>query len=351
MIFRVKTRPELGEKTWDDFVHAHPLGSLYHTSSWHGVIEDTYRLMPEYHVGLDSGGAIRAACPVIGLRNLLLGRRRVSLPFSDYCDPLVQSREELSALLESLRGSMQDVEIRAFRMNLEMEGYNTDNSFSNFLIDLGQDPERLYESLHPSCIRRQIKKAENMGIEIREGRSEADLRSFYRLHLMTRKRLGVPVQPFLFFINLYRRFKENGDFNLLLADFGKRVVGGLVLLGYKPDDTSMARSCLYYKYGASDSEYFNHGVNPLLFWNAILRARDQGYHQLDLGRASIQESGLQRFKKNLGAHQAPLLYYYRAKVLTNVEGSAFTPIAKYVLRKSPAVLNRVAGRIFYRYLG
>jgi len=190
-----------------------------------------------------------------------------------------------------------------------------------------------------------------MGIEIREGRSEADLRSFYRLHLMTRKRLGVPVQPFHFFTNLYRRFKENGDFNLLLADFGKRVVGGLVLLGYRPDSTSMARSCLYYKYGASDSEYFNHGVNPLLFWNAILRARDQGYHQLDLGRASIQESGLQRFKKNLGAHQAPLLYYYRAKVLTNVEGSAFTPIAKYVLRKSPAVLNRVAGRIFYRYLG
>ena len=346
------TIDEIGPGRWDAFVRSHPHGSLYHLSAWHRVMKWSYGIETKYLVIFDESGEIRAGLPIVNLRNLFLGRRSVCYPFSDYCDPLVTKNEDLVKLVKFLTESAEPFEIRTHQLQFPVEGIGIDDSYSNYVIDLKNERGVLYSRLHSSCIRRKIRKAEASGILIREGRDPADLKDFYRLHLLTRRRLGLPTQPFLFFFLLWEEFGVYGDMKLLFAEHQGRRIGCLVLIGFKNAESFSGGGTMYYKYGASDARYFNQGVNPALFWRAILLAREEGYSVLDLGRASdIEEAGLGTFKLHLGSEKARLVYYSTTETYSGRGRFRTTYLAKKVLRKAPGCVSGLVGRCFYRFLG
>jgi Acetyltransferase (GNAT) domain len=353
MAVKILTIQDIGPGKWDSFVSRHPHGSLYHTSAWHKVMEDSYGYKTRYYVIHDSEGLIHSALPVVNLWNLFLGRRNVCYPFSDYCDPLVENQEDLLALVNCLGQSAEPFEIRANHLPWPIDGMSPDDSFFNYSISLLEDPEVIYSRLHPSCIQRKIRKSEKSGVVIREGMGLPDLKEFFRLHLLTRKRLGLPAQPFFFFRNLWEKFGNSGELKLLFAEFEDRKIGALLLIGHRrPDDTSGEGDVLYYKYGASDVKYFNLGFNPALFWKAILQAKEHGYSSLDLGRASgTDEVSLGMFKEHLGAEKRPLKYYSTAKSYAESGKSGKTALAGKILRITPGWVSGMAGKLFYRYLG
>jgi len=353
MAVKIFTMQELGREKWDTFVRNHPHGSLYHTSAWHRAIEDSYGYKTRYLVLPDPGGNIRSAMPVVNLRNLFLGRRNACYPFSDYCDPLVNNREDLLELVNCLAESAEPFEIRTHHSGWTIEGISADDSFFNYSIPLQEKPEVIYSRLHPSCIQRKIRKSRKSGVKIREGSGLPDLRQFYRLHLATRRRLGLPSQPFLFFRKLWENFGDSGEMKLLFAEYEGKKIGCLVLIGYRSTAASSdGGDVLYYKYGASDARYFDLGFNPALFWRAILLAKDQGYSCLDLGRASgSDEVSLGIFKEHLGAEKKPLRYYSTASAYSGTGKSGGAALAGKVLRLTPRWVAGLAGRMFYRYLG
>ena len=77
----------LEDNGWDDLVASHPKSSIFHTSSWARILTGTYGYNPVYLVQKNNG-AIRTAVPVMEVQGFCSGRRAISLPFTDYCDPL-----------------------------------------------------------------------------------------------------------------------------------------------------------------------------------------------------------------------------------------------------------------------
>jgi len=347
------TIDDIGPGRWDAFVRAHPHGSLYHLSAWHRVMRRSYGIETRYLVDRDEDGEILSGIPVARPRSLLVGRRNISYPFSDHCDPLVRDGAGLEEMIEYLSGQSDPFEIRACRLEDEIIGIPVDRSFSNYSIPLGLGLEALYSRLHSSSVRRRIERAGKAGVEVTECGSEDGLRRYYRLHLATRRRLGLPSQPLLFFQRLREEFGASGDFKILLAEYQGRDIGGQVLIRHRREaGGSPSGGTMFYKYGASDAAFFKLGFNPLLFWRAIKLAAELGCNSLDLGRASESgEPGLALFKSRLGAEGTPLRYYSTAEAYSGAGDSRAARMAGRLLRIAPPVASRIAGRMFYRYLG
>lgn len=341
------TLDQIGHDAWDQFVGSHPGAGLYHASSWHRAIEETYKYQTLYHVLLGSDQSIQAAIPSLVIRNFLLGRRIVSYPYSDYCDPLLSKTDDLQPLLDSLRRQAQrsgcpQIELRMLQNLPELTTQRT-TPYSTYLICLDKTEDELLSSFHLSCIQRPIKKARAAGVEIVEANDPGHLRDFYQLHLQTRKRLGVPAQPFVFFQNLLDLFK--GAFHLYLARHEDRFVAGLISLHFKER--------AYYKFGASDAQFHSSGANQLLMWTAVKRALQKTLHSFDLGRASVSDEGLTQYKLRWGAEPRDLYYLpiQGEADFDRLETSASLKVFRSVLQKLPLAATKWSGSLLYRHLG
>ena len=80
----------LSDGHWPE-VARHRLGSLFCSPPWIRAVAKTYDFAIKASVRT-LGGKIEAAIPYCEISDLR-GDRIVSLPFSDYCDPLVADRE------------------------------------------------------------------------------------------------------------------------------------------------------------------------------------------------------------------------------------------------------------------
>lgn len=355
---KVEVARVVDPRKWDEFVWEHPFGSIYHHSAWRGAVAGTYGYDPIYHLIRD-GGRIVAAAASLHVKSRLTGDRIVSLPFSDNCDLLAGNGREAEALLtalESTRSEMEAdyVELRFLNARLARDAQNARNLIGTGQWDAGyclhrlcleRDGELLFRSFHPSCIRRAVRTARKRGVETCVGGGESDLRTFYRLHVLTRRKHGVPVQPFRFFENLWRALAPGKLLTLLLARYRGRVVAGIIVLWFK--------NTAYYKFGASEENFQYLRANQLLMWRAIELARARGCATFDFGRTSLANEGLCAYKERWGSERLPL-YYARfpldKKPRILAEASGRHARLKKILRGMPPPLIRLGGELFYRHL-
>ncbi|MCH7760266.1 GNAT family N-acetyltransferase [candidate division TA06 bacterium] len=337
---------------WDLFVNSHPYGTIYHHSAWQEVIEQTYHHTPSYWVLEDENHSIRGGIAFFLIRSPLTGNRAVSLPYSDSGDPLVDTVHDLRVLFRTLREEMDEnlsyFEIRTFRGSAMLDNrlFQKKDYYKSFLLDLNNSTEDLWKGFHPKAVRYAIRKAERSGIRIREGKDERDMQTFYRLHVKTRRRHGVPPQPYAFFQNIWKILVSKGLAFLLLAEVkGKEIAGSLFLHHNKT---------LYHKFNSSDPEFLHYQPNHLLLWTAIQRGCQEGFQWLDFGRTSPDNQGLMEFKRRWGTREMAMPYFYFPEVrgITSTEERSF----KYRLmttfwRKAPLALNKWGGKILYRHLG
>jgi Acetyltransferase (GNAT) domain len=200
----------------------------------------------------------------------------------------------------------------------------------------------VFGRFHASQVQRNIRRGERAGIEVRRADSRAGLdRVFYALHVGTRRRQGVPVQPRRFFTLLWDGVMETGHGFTSLAYAGREPVAGAVFLAWN--------GTLIYKYGASDPAHWGLRPNHLLFWDAIRWACDHGYHTFDLGRTDRSNSGLRRFKSGWGAAEEPLVYSLLGAPTGAGMGQRLQSLAAPVIRRGPRWLPRLLGEVLYRY--
>ena len=114
---------ELG--AWDAFVARHPLGLVYHLSSWQRALETAFgHIRGRLLVLKDDASQIQAGLPVYNVRSWLLKNRTVSVPFADICDPLVSTKEEFGLLWQAIEDTARQhkskkVKIRIRRANTD----------------------------------------------------------------------------------------------------------------------------------------------------------------------------------------------------------------------------------------
>jgi lipid II:glycine glycyltransferase (peptidoglycan interpeptide bridge formation enzyme) len=288
--------------------------------------------------------------PLYHIQSPLTGRRYVSLPFSDHCPLLAIDAADAHKLLDQalalaqkaryleLRGGCND--LLAGRTDLVAS-----NLYVRWLLPLHSDPHNVWAGLHRP-VQRQIKKAQKLGVQVRIARDRAEMEQYYRLHLLTRMKHGMPAQPRRFFFALWDAFSADETMQLLLADYEGTTVAGMILL--------TAGSTVKYAYGASNEHYLHLAPNNLLLWTAITRGCTQGYRTLDLGRTARDNHGLMEFKRRWGAREERLPYYYYP---TN-DGLTATSEQSWKYRLLTACWKRLPARIaeplggaLYKHLG
>ena len=283
------------DSRWAEFIVRHPSASVFHTPAWLTALHQTYGFTPLALTTSPPGSKIEDGIPFCRVNSLLTGKRLVSLPFSDHCQPLSAPQE----LLEALPGICSQHKFKYIELRPLESGLAVSEHFWFHILDLRPSLDDIYRKCHPDCVRRKIRRAEREKLETEEGRSETLLDEFYSLQVLTRRRHGLPPQPRQWFRNVLDALGENSE--IRVARFNGRAVAAILTLRHN-------RTAVY-KYGCSSAEDNNRGGMQLLFWRHIEDAKRRGMEWMDLGRCDAGDLGLAEFKERWGAERKEIGYY------------------------------------------
>ena len=208
---------------------------------------------------------------------------------------------------------------------------------------LGSDPDELRHRFKKQTWQK-VRQAERQGLRVRVAtRAEDLLDTYYKLHLATRRRQGVPCQPRRFFARLWKNVLEPGHGFLLVAEHEGRAAGGAVFLAGSPT--------LVYKYSASHPELWGLRPNNLMLWTAMQWGSSIAAQQLHFGRSDADNQGLRAFKSGWGAEERPLVY---ATIGAEKRGSlphvpGLGRAVEFAIRSSPPIVCRTLGEALYRF--
>jgi len=331
----------IGDAHWCEFVSSHPTAGPFHLPAWTSLIADCYHFDAFALVVRDSDGEILAGIPVVETRSLLGERRWVSLPFSDACPLLVRPDTAEADVLDPLIEYVLANRTRELLVRSELAAGAYSHPVQvgyNHYIELPSDPRDLHVRKNHRNMRN---RAHSAGMRVARSSSPDDLSTFYRLQTLTRRRLGVPVQPRRFFDLLGERLLSRGHGFVATATLDGEAVSAAVYLSYK--------STLVSKYHATGPTRSENGSSHLVDWEITSAACSEGYHTLDLGRTDTGAEGLRLYKSGWGAIEIPLVYTHLSGHPTKSVSSSIGDLPKRIIRSSPLWVCRALGEALYRW--
>jgi len=337
----------LSDPRWPLLVATHPQGSVFHTRAWLSALQATYGYRPLVLTTNSPDAPLANAVVFCEVESWLTGRRLVSLPFSDHCEPLLED----PAALESLwlhgcsaveQGRYKRLEIRPHSEQGEaIPGLQPKGGAVLHRLDLTAPADQLFRSFHKDCIQRKIRRAERENLVYEEGNSEEQLRDFYRLMTITRRRHRLPPQPLSWFRALVAAF--GADLKIRIVRKDRVAVASILTLSH--------RQTMVYKYGCSDASANKYGGTPLLFWETIQEAKRSGQNQLDMGRSDLDDPGLSVFKEHWGSAPTPLIYWRYPATKSRSRPEWQKNWMSRMIAASPDRLLQLAGNVLYRHMG
>lgn len=336
----------LRDPRWNSFLDRHPRSTVFHTQGWIESLRRTYGYEPFAVTTAAPGEDLQNGVPFCRVRSWLTGRRTISLPFSDHCQPLVDTSEELECLLSSLKnnpnaGRSRYLEIRPVTLPDDSPaGLDKASSFCLHSLDLRPKLEDLFQGFHRNCVQRKIRRAQREALSYEEGTSETLLKRFYYLMILTRQRHQLLPQPLAWFRNLIACM---GDvLKIRLASKNGHPVASILTLRYKES--------LVYKYGCSDKRFGNLGGMQFLLWKAVQEAKSLGLSEFDLGRSDWDNRGLITFKDRWGASRTGLAYWRcTGGSVRRATSGRVVRLAGRIFRHMPGNFLPLAGSLMYRH--
>jgi hypothetical protein len=337
------------DRRWAEFIGRCQKASVFHTKEWLESIRRTYGYEPVVFTTSSPMEELRNGLVFCRIQSWLTGSRMVSLPFSDHCEPLVDSARELKFLINRLQADTAQqktyLEFRPlsgqFEIDARQAGFGPADAFSYHRIDLRPSLDAIFRGLNRDSAQRRIRRADRSGILFKCGRSQELLRDFYKLLVLTRRRHLLPPQPYIWFRNLVDCMGEALDIRVAY----KGVVPIATLL------TLTFRNTTYYKYGCSDSRFHNLAAIPALLWNTIQAAKAAGSQELDLGRSEHDNKGLITFKNHWAPEHTLVYWRYPAAKNASMAGSWKLRAAKRAFGWVPSRILPIMGRFLYRHAG
>jgi CelD/BcsL family acetyltransferase involved in cellulose biosynthesis len=328
---------------WARFVEGRAEATCFHQPAWASLIARCYRFRAFAVVQRDAAGTVVAGLPLVEVRRAGGPRRWICLPFTDECGPLAADGGSVATLLrdaDDLRRRMRvaDLVIRD-------------------AVPAPEFPARAVAVTHRlalrapagggvprprGSVRRAIAAADRAGVRVRFGQRSADLlEDYYRLHVRTRRRQGVPVQPRRYFELLWTAMIEPGNGVVALAEHAGSVIAGAVFL--------TGGRTVTYKYGASDERSWPVRPNHAVMARAIAWAGEHDFAWFDFGRSDLDNPGLIRFKETWGATTEPLTYASAGGDVDYGGSRRARAVLGAVIRRSPPTACRAIGELLYRF--
>jgi hypothetical protein len=331
---------------WSAHFSGHRLTSLFSSPEWIEILSRTYGI--DIQASLLQNQSVCAALLFSHIRDVR-GDRIVCLPFSDYCDPLVDDARLWNDVVEPLVPFEVPVRLRCLRNRLPAQDprFVLSRTAKWHCTDLTRAEDELWAGISPQA-RQNIRHALRSGVVVREGRSVEDAQIFYRMHLLTRKnKYRLLAQPFAFFENIFTVFGNGDRVVALIAECDGVPLAGIILLPF--------RDVLYYKFNASVDQKYR--ANDLLAWHAILFGHRRALTTLDFGVSETNQPGLIRYKKKFASEEREIHFYdwvpQRLHNARDARGEEVSEILGYVtqLLTDPGVpdeITRAAGDKLYR---
>jgi CelD/BcsL family acetyltransferase involved in cellulose biosynthesis len=333
--------PTLSLRQWQDYAEAHPDSTIFHHRNWIQLLIDQYGLGLHIPCVMHHGQVV-AGLPFLETPSVWGPRRLVALPFTD-CVRVLADSDQTAGEFRSRLTPAQYGHYRAMviKTDTPLRAPTTPSCWVRHTLDSSGGFERVAAGF---CRRPQQNVRRAGARQLRfECRRDADaLQVFYRLHLKTRHRLGVPVQPRKFFARLYQRIlTQNLGFVGLVQCAGAPIAAG-VFLTYK--------SAMVYKYVASEPASLEHRPNDYLTHEAIRTAAEGGFATFDFGVSRSSQEGLRRFKRKWGAVESDVVSEYLiGNTRPLIENSRALRVLSTAIRHTPPFLCRAVGAIAYPF--
>lgn len=404
---------------WDNLLLSTPGHSFFHASAWARVLKESYGYTPMYFASIENG-QFSALVPVMEVNSFLTGKRGVSLPFTDYCEPIVKEDgdfvECLNNIIEygkkrgwkyfELRGGeryfrnqesgarnqdkdrsqesgsrTQEKKLNPETLNLEPVSSSLSAlcplpsagspcplplapralpltsmpyapcfaTYVGHTLDLTGGEGKILSGFRDST-RRNIKKAEKEGVTVKIFNSLESVKKFYRMNCLTRKKHGLPPQPYCFFRKVYDHIISRELGFVTLASHNGQNIAGAVFFYF--GDKGI------YKYGASDMKFQDLRANNLAMWEGIRWSCNNGYKTFCFGRTEPENKGLQQFKAGWGAEEQTISYFKydltrRVFVSNSVNPQLATrnTFLNQLAQRTPIPVLNLAGSLLYRHMG
>jgi len=287
---------------WTEIVGKLDNASFTHTPAWARIIEDTYGFTNAsriYRLGDDDvffplmkkntlGHTFYSSMPY-GDGNVFMGKASPER-VNDVMGDLFSSR---AIFLDLFLPPFTGLELRKDLVVRKEIKYT-------HVLPLEDGFERTFAKFNKAG-RKLIRKAERSGVEVVEGTSLDDFRTFYRLYEKESiERWGYARShlPLALFENLHEY--GNGGVRLSLAKMDGKVIAGAISLLYGKMALGFVNSFL--------EEYGSYSPSRLLLKESIEHACREGYRYYDLGSSEGQKS-LHAFKEGLGAFETSIVHY------------------------------------------
>jgi hypothetical protein len=343
-IDKIQPTNPLQHSDWDALATSLPNFSFFYSAAWAKVLVETYGYTPNYFAAKKTND-IHSLLPLMEVDSWLTGRRGIALPFTDDCEPLCSDGDSFKNLFQNaiefgkMRG-WKYLECRGGRKFFERVPASL--SFYGHSLELASNKNQQFDRLG-SSVRRAIRKAENDGVTVEISQSLKAMKVFYHLHCKTRKKHGLPPQPFFFFSNIYKHILAQNSGIVVVASWQKMPIAASVF--FHLGDRAI------YKFGASDKKFQHLRGSNLAMWEAIQLYLQKGVKKLHLGRTSMANEGLRRFKLGWGASEEIIEYFkydFRGKNFVTGNDEVFGWHNR-VFQSLPGFVSWLTGKALYRH--
>lgn len=318
--------------------------SVFHHPQWLTLLRDCYGYPMNAVCIAEANGDLLAGLPIATVKSHITGTRLVSVPFSDVCGPLGATSDhetQLMAAVEARReGLGLSLEVHSDVPTLS-RGCQSDR-FIHHVAPLGGGTDIVLGKRISQSKRTGASRARRLGVTVTQRVDRDALDVFFRLHVGTRHRLGVPTQPRKFFRGLAELFDGGLGF-VLVAEWNGEPVASAVYLRYK--------STLTYKYSAWSPEHHDKRPNDLVQLEALRIGCELGCSALDMGRTELSNEGLRRFKREFGAEEHEISYTIAPCRMSRKSVRSLSTLQRTVIRRTPAAVGRFLGAAAYRHIG
>ncbi len=332
-----------GFPNWNEQLRQTPGATVFHTAEWSQVLAETYGFK-HCHIVSPGKTGFDLLIPLMEVGGRFTGRRAIGLPFSDYSFPLIDQHIDSHQIFQILSGLSEEhgwesIELRGekdFCLEQQPKIY-----YYRHVLDL-QPTEELFRGFRRNY-RRKIRGGIRKGIDTVSGSTRELLRTYYQLHCETRKRQGIPPQPFRFFANLHRRILDRGKGTIIVAQINNKPIAGGVFLHFNKK--------VIYKYNASNPIAYKTNANYVLMWRALQWCVEQNFQEFCMGRTFAMHNGLRQFKNGWGCREDLLHYYcYKTRQQHFISGNQASYGKSYRLfRQLPLPMLKFAGNLLYRF--
>lgn len=333
---------------WDDYVMAHPDGTIFHLTQWKRVVEESFGHPSFYLLAEEppsNGGRPRivGALPLMRIKSRLFGDYLVSVPFAELGGPLADTQTIAAALLARASEIARECGVDYVELK-NAHGFAdlpTKDLYVNFSKEVDPDPEVNLLAI-PRKSRAVVRKAISTGLTSETGHHLLPI--FYELMARSYHNLGTPIFPKSFFGKFLQVFGDKSDLLIVRSPQGQPIAG--VLSFYFKD-----RVMPYYAGSLFEARAL--GPNDFMYWELMCKACEAGYRVFDYGRSKV-DTGSFSFKKHWGFEPRPLAYQYLLvgqKELPNLSPTNPKYQKKIEMwRKMPFGLTKIVGPPLAKYL-